>query len=475
MNSKKHKLPRRILAMLLAICMFVTMFPSAMFAVEGDGSVQENSQTVIEKSETDNNGVTFKKTATRTSATTWDVQIDITPNEDIKSAPLDVVLVLDTSPSMAWDLSGEEDSEPGWGEDSRLQTMKDAAYDLIDELAKVGNVNVGLVQFDGEAHSEIENGLISLDSNKSIDTIKREIYKLTTEGHNGTNISDGLDTAGDVLEENGTTGSQKVVILLSDGEPNYPKKPHGPGWGSSEEYATYMAKQSADTLRDVADIYTVGFLAADTADLLTYIAGDASRYYQAEKAADLVEAFTNIAYEITAMVNDDVGNDVKISGTPLVELNGQTYKNGKLTVSDDNSHLLWNPDEEEGISKGQTLTIKYTVTLKDSAETLYKKDQQDDKDQVVSVLVNKDAGLRYQITGQTDIYSIDLDPLQDNIELAKLTEYRVIDTSTNKTQVGSPQYVFIYSDTDTEQQSFSWQTPQATWNNTNYSNSTIVL
>lgn len=33
MNSKKHKLPRRILAMLLAICMFVTMFPSAMFAV----------------------------------------------------------------------------------------------------------------------------------------------------------------------------------------------------------------------------------------------------------------------------------------------------------------------------------------------------------------------------------------------------------------------------------------------------------
>lgn len=35
MNSKKHKLPRRILAMLLAICMFVTMFPSAMFAVPG--------------------------------------------------------------------------------------------------------------------------------------------------------------------------------------------------------------------------------------------------------------------------------------------------------------------------------------------------------------------------------------------------------------------------------------------------------
>ena len=41
MNSKKHKLPRRILAMLLAICMFVTMFPSAMFAVVETDTVEE--------------------------------------------------------------------------------------------------------------------------------------------------------------------------------------------------------------------------------------------------------------------------------------------------------------------------------------------------------------------------------------------------------------------------------------------------
>lgn len=36
MNSKKHKLPRRILAMLLAICMFVTMFPAGAFAAWED-------------------------------------------------------------------------------------------------------------------------------------------------------------------------------------------------------------------------------------------------------------------------------------------------------------------------------------------------------------------------------------------------------------------------------------------------------
>ena len=47
MNSKKHKLPRRLLAMLLAICMFVTMFPSGTFATEqqppeGDNIVVQN-------------------------------------------------------------------------------------------------------------------------------------------------------------------------------------------------------------------------------------------------------------------------------------------------------------------------------------------------------------------------------------------------------------------------------------------------
>ena len=32
MNREKHKLPRRILALLLTLAMFVTMFPTAMFA-----------------------------------------------------------------------------------------------------------------------------------------------------------------------------------------------------------------------------------------------------------------------------------------------------------------------------------------------------------------------------------------------------------------------------------------------------------
>ena len=78
MNSQKHKLPRRILAMLLAICMFVTMFPSAMFAVEGGTSrtagtidgTEENPKTVSSE-----DGITINKYV---SAGTQEGQYDLT-------------------------------------------------------------------------------------------------------------------------------------------------------------------------------------------------------------------------------------------------------------------------------------------------------------------------------------------------------------------------------------------------------------
>ena len=64
MNSKKHKLPRRILAMLLAICMFVTMFPSAMFAVGGSeagGSGSANTTYTDKDTATEATGLLKRK------------------------------------------------------------------------------------------------------------------------------------------------------------------------------------------------------------------------------------------------------------------------------------------------------------------------------------------------------------------------------------------------------------------------------
>ena len=472
MNRQKHKLSRRILAVLLMAAMLITMLPSGVFAAPSDRS-GTNDADGITKTLTDSNGVTFTKTATRTGATTWDVQMEVTPDINIKSAPLDVVLVLDVSPSMAWDLSGEEYS---YEEPSRLNTMKDAAYDLLDELAKVGNVNVGVVAFDEEADTKAN--LTSLDSDGNVGSLKETINDLSTWGTNGTNISDGLDTAGNMLKNQGTEGSQKVVILLSDGEPNHPERPRKEQhkWPSNEAYAANAAKESAEDLRKNATIYTVGLTAPSVADLLTTIAGSSDRYYQAKDATDLVEAFTDIAYEITAMVNDFVGNDVKIVGTPTVQLDQRPYSGGKLTVSEDGTRLLWNPDEDQGIGKDQKLTISYTVQLNGTAATWWDKSENGS----AAVVVNEDASLKYQISNGSDhkVYPIELDPLTDDIGIAELTVYNQLDENeqgaTQTSDNPNPQYVFIYSDQDTEQQTFGWKEPSGTWQGANYSNSTLT-
>ena len=103
MNSKKHNLPRRILAMLLAICMFVTMFPSAMFAELGDGNTGGSGQETISVTSTAN-GVTVNKYVTGDEDNGYNLTMEAYASENLETTtnaePLDIVLVLDMSGSM---------------------------------------------------------------------------------------------------------------------------------------------------------------------------------------------------------------------------------------------------------------------------------------------------------------------------------------------------------------------------------------
>ena len=101
MNSKKHKLPRRILAMLLAICMFVTMFPSAMFAVEGTGDSGAVANDSVGNTE---NGITVNKSISQDDNGDYNLTLEAyASNQQTTTStttPLDIVLVLDVSGSM---------------------------------------------------------------------------------------------------------------------------------------------------------------------------------------------------------------------------------------------------------------------------------------------------------------------------------------------------------------------------------------
>ena len=192
MNSKKHKLPRRILAMLLAICMFVTMFPSAMFAV--GGGVSYDDKTAAEEA----TGVTANKSVSGPDEDgNYTVMLDVkgttTTSDEIQNVPADIVLVVDTSTSMertvgrCQSTSFEEETRGSifgeytiyvcneCGEEhfrkpqqycnaslNRLDVAKAAAKNFVNGLMGTGNmdtsndVRIGLYDFSGSHRTKVD-------------------------------------------------------------------------------------------------------------------------------------------------------------------------------------------------------------------------------------------------------------------------------------------------------------------------------
>ena len=480
MNSKKHKLPRRILAMLLAICMFVTMFPSAMFAVGGSGGQQE-SGVVLSASDEDDK-VSISKTAERgTEPGTWDVTMTVTPNQDIQAVPLDVVLVLDTSPSMDYKLDSNQDADD-W-EESRLDVVQKAAKDLVDELTDVDNVNVGLVQFHGSG-SSVES--LTPLSDGGAQTIKDAIDGLDTDRHSGTNIESGLSEADNMLSDRSAAdGTNRVVILLSDGDYNRGDDP--------TEKATEMKRSGIE-------IYSIGFAdQGQAANTLRGIASDPKEdhFFQADNATQLVDAFTNIANEITAMINDYIGEDVAISGDVTVQLNGNDPGEDYLYVSESGDRIRWNPSGEKKLQSEDKLVITYTVLLKGEAEDHW------NEGETSNIIVNDSVTLNYgyETTEQvwvedgyweegywdhgwhpghwvdtshyeeqtvTKVESLELASLTDNIQVGQLVEKTLLEND----QYGQTKtyYDFVW-----DGNAFTWTTPEQTIENGgvtyNYQNS----
>lgn len=128
MNRQRHKLSRRILAMLLAAAMLVTMFPAAMFAAPITGPGSESVPRL---------DVSKSKTATNLQQNPdggWQSEVTLSLPSAEYSQKMDVVFVID-------------DTSAGSG------IFKESATQLLTELAETENldINVGIVAFDAVA------------------------------------------------------------------------------------------------------------------------------------------------------------------------------------------------------------------------------------------------------------------------------------------------------------------------------------
>ena len=189
---------KKFLALVLTLAMVLSLVPVTALAAGTTQPNIQNSGPVISGDEY----VTLEKTAAAVgeSDNTFDITLKATVKDGKEAGTktsTDAVLVIDRSGSMQ-----------GNRINSAQQAAKQFAEVVLGNGANDQN-QIAVVSYAGSATTNTE-----LSSN--LDTVKRAI---NFKADGGTNIQAGIKAARDILKN--STANNKVILVLSDGEPTY--------------------------------------------------------------------------------------------------------------------------------------------------------------------------------------------------------------------------------------------------------------
>ena len=224
--------------------MIFSLLPMNALAATSDPATDSgaaNPDMVFEKKAESNDDGTYTITMT--------AQAKGKETTTTKAAPMDIVLVLDQSGSMAYDFSGNSTHN----DDDRRQTaMKTAVNSFIDKVAekysKESDHRMAIVTFGSNA--EVTKGWTEVNATGKSD-LEDKINNLP-DPEGATNVGAGMEKA-QTLMNNAETGEnrQKVVIVFTDGVPT-----------TKRDFDTDVANTAISTAKSMKDsgvtVYTVG-------------------------------------------------------------------------------------------------------------------------------------------------------------------------------------------------------------------------
>ena len=383
----------KIFSVLLAVCFVLSAIPAPAAAAEiptssttngyyngndwvegGNGSTTHT----IEGTE-----VSLSKTAVPVAGmeNTFDItlQVKTSTTTSVETASGAVVLVIDTSGSMAYCSECGTDFihnprcpyfiSSFWGNDvTRLDAAQDAAYTFLQTYAGTdANASRMLAIVSFASGSEIKLNWVNVAGGagkNSFDAAVNAIYSLHAEG--GTNLDAGLKKAHDLMQQSAVVGIEsKSVVALTDGAPTQ-SLTAGNGTSGSDTINTHT-KAQAGNVKSLATLYTIGFGVANqtthsggpTVNAFLAEVASTGKAYTAENRSELFGAFAAITQDITSGLTGE-GWTATDPMADMITVTGGTGAN----FSGVDGTYTWKLSNPETVTEGSTTKYVYSHTYR---------------------------------------------------------------------------------------------------------------
>ena len=237
---------KKFLALVLTLAMVLSLVPATALAVGENSPVTEVSTDA-------NSPVQIKKSVNEEGdMLTLEAYLTNEVTQTVSAKPLDIVLVLDQSGSMAYDFDGETTSNYS---DTRQYAMKSAVVNFVDKVneqySENGDHHMAIVTFGSNATTL--HDWTAVDT-AGVESLKNKVNTLPQQPEGATNVGAGMEMAKDLMNSvpaSSNTTRQKVVIVFTDGVPT-----------TQSYFSINVANAAITASKDMKDagavVYTVG-------------------------------------------------------------------------------------------------------------------------------------------------------------------------------------------------------------------------